>query len=282
MVLIGSAFLPQPKPVEMVSFTLLSIPDHLIDEPNMIGGGNPKAGLPDAAPEPLPQPPAAQPQATPAQPPPQPPVVKPDPAPVVPEPAPRVKPVEPTQPKFNLAEATTTKPVPKPEVAPKPETSFDFSKATRKSIPPSPKADAPAEKPGPSQREAQMAAANQAVARMQKGLSGGIGEIGIPGPGGAAYASYNLALVKFYENHWITPQAYTDNEPVVTAEVTIRGDGTVLSFNVIKKANKRDLDRSVQITLERVKKVPPFPSGNKEETRTFRINFNLSSKLNLG
>ena len=278
MLVVGSAFVPRKVPEEAPTFTLVDFPDFLIDEPNLVGGGNPKAGMPN----PEPAPPALAPAPAPPRQP-----EAPAEKVIVPEP----KPAEPEPNKFNLSEAVVKKAEPKPESAAKPEVTakpdgrFDLSKAERKTIMPAPSAKAAPlqESSGPSAREAQLAnAAGAALTRMQQGLSTGVGEIGVPGPGGAAYASYNLALRKIYEDAWIPPAAATDNEPIVEAEVTIGRDGSVLSARVTKKGQKPELDQSVQRTLNRVKKVPAFPSGSKDEQRTFKINFNLSTKLKFG
>lgn len=298
MLLVGSAFVPQRTQIDDgISIQLIDIPDLLVDEPNVLGGGNPKAGIPDPQPAvPLqasPPAPAAQPQAAP-------PAAKPEPQ--IPDPTPAAtpaktqeeKPAEPPKPEpnpFNFAEAKTVKPAttPKPVEA---KPSFDFGKAERKTIKPvansrpssaNTTSSNGAENSAAAAREAQMAsAAAGALANLQKGLSTGVGEIGIPGPGGAAYASYGLVLRKIYYDAWIPPAAASDHEPVVQVEVVIARDGTVLSSRVTKPAGKRELDRTVQETLKRVKKVREFPSGSSDEKRTFQIHFDLSSRQSTG
>lgn len=273
MLFVGSAFIPNHRPPEPIAITLIEIPDFLIDEPNMVGGGNPRAGIP----EPQPQAPPAQ--ATPATPVNQP-LPEPEPPKPQPQAAPQVRqPVLP-EPRFNFSE--TKRPAERP---PRTQPAFDFSKARRKTIQPSkaPNGGDRAARESAAAREKQLArAAGTALSRLQSGLSTGVGEIGVPGPGGPAYMSYNLALRKFYEDAWIPPQVSRDNEPLVEVEVTIARDGTVLNARILKRSGRRELDQSVDRTLKRVKKVPPFPSGSKDEKRTFKINFNLSSKLNLG
>jgi TonB family protein len=260
MLLIASAFVPEKPREETISFILTSIPDMIIDEPNLMVGGNPNTGVPE------PEPPQPVPRI-------EPPPVRPEPIPArIPEPEP-VKPIVPSQPppkQFNLTEATTRK------ASPKPEPRFDLSKA-RKTIKPAAPARIP-ENRDSALRETQLATS---MSRLRTGMSSGIGEIDVPGPGGPAYASYNLVLRKFYEDAWRPPQVATDNEPIVEVEVTIARDGRVLAARITKKSGKRELDASVQTTLDRVKKVAPFPSGSKDEKRIFNINFNLSSKLNL-
>ena len=140
-----------------------------------------------------------------------------------------------------------------------------------------------AESSAAAARGAQIAsAAGTALANLSKGLSSGVGEIGIPGPGGAAYASYGLALRKIYYDAWIPPAAAGDREPVVQVEVVIARNGAVLSSRILKRSGKRELDRSVQETLNRVKKVREFPSGSSDEKRTFQIHFDLSNRQSYG
>lgn len=292
MLLVGSAFVPHRRPPDdAISIQLVDIPDLLVDEPNMVGGGNPKAGLPDPVPAPVPQLPVV-PAPQPVQPQPQP---APVPAPVQPQPEDakpektadeKPLPPKPEPSPFNFAEAKTVKPAtPKPS---SPAPSFDFGKAERKTIKPTASSSrasgsATAEASAAAAREAQIASAMGAArARMQQGLSTGVGEIGIPGPGGAAYASYGLAIKKIYYDAWIAPTAAGDNEPTVEVEVVIARDGTVLSKRITKRSGKRELDRTVGEAIDRVKKTRPFPSGSTDEKRTFKIHFNLNSKTSIG
>ena len=90
---------------------------------------------------------------------------------------------------------------------------------------------------------------------------------------------YGLYLKKIYEEAWIPPTAAKDNEPVVEVEIVVAKDGRVLSGQILKRSGNANLDRSVQNTLSCVKKVRPFPEGSTDEKRTFKINFNLTTKL---
>jgi TonB family protein len=270
--------------VETPAFELISIPAMLVDEPNVAGGGNPNATVPPEIP--IPQPPARQtappvqaikPEPKPVEPERQTPEVKPpEPKPVEPKPSPKPKPVDPAS--FDLNKAVKKEPEPKPE---KPESAFDFGKAERKTIRPTNK-----EQDNKGSREKQVAdaragALSDALKRVQSGLSTVGGSYEIPGPGGPAYASYYLALRKFYENAWIPPTVARGDEPVVEVEVVIARDGTILSQRILKISGRRALDASVQSTLDRVMKAraPAFPAGSNDQKRTFRINFNLTDKL---
>lgn len=298
---IGSAFLSRKPPEPGISFELVHIPAHLVDEPNMMGGGNPSAIAP---PEPFAAPPQPQPQpqGTPTPPPEVPPappeVEKPAPAPAPAPPVIRPQPPEPNpaaekrpaerpaepKPNFDLDKAV------RKAAPPKPETTFDLSKAEHRVVKPSAAAPTRAGSASADDRTAERAEAararsgvvSQALARVKGNLSSVGGSYEIPGPGGAAYASYHLALRKIYEDAWIPPGAARSGEPIVEVEVVIARDGTVLSRKILKRSGRSELDRTVQDALNRVKKVPAFPSGSTDEQRTFRINFNLADKPTVG
>ena len=74
------------------------------------------------------------------------------------------------------------------------------------------------------------------------------------------------------------------DEPVVEVEVVIAKDGTILSQRIVKKSGRRELDNSIQNTLNRLikTKAPRFPEGSTDEKRPFKINFNLTEKLSVG
>jgi colicin import membrane protein len=294
MLLVGSAFVPHKPPADdSIAIQLVDIPDILVDEPNVVGGGNPRAGLPNVDPVPVTQAPSVPTPAPKPEPPAPEPVKQPIPEPAPAKPEKKLEPEPPPKPEpnpFNLAEAKTIK---SPAPAPKPaenKPAFDLGKAERKVIKPAPSrsptsasSEAARESSAAAAREAKIAsAAGAALANLSKGLSTGVGEIGIPGPGGAAYASYGLALRKIYYDAWIPPAAAGDGEPIVQVEVVIARDGKVLSSRILKRSGKRELDRSVQETLNRVKKVREFPSGSSDEKRTYQIHFDLSNRQSYG
>ena len=63
--------------------------------------------------------------------------------------------------------------------------------------------------------------------------------------------------------------------PNVLAKVTIDRSGRVISKRIIKPSGNRELDASVQETLNRVTFIAPFPAEFKESQREFIIRFNL-------
>ena len=129
---------------------------------------------------------------------------------------------------------------------------------------------------------ARAGAISDALKNVQGGLSKGGTSYDIPGPGGAAYASYDLYLKKLYETAWVPPQAGRGNEPAVEVEIVIARDGTVLSHRVLKPSGRRELDSSINTVLRRINKVRPLPEGGTDQKRTFRINFNLTETPNVG
>jgi colicin import membrane protein len=312
LVLIGSAFIPAKPKEDVISIEMLDPNTILVDEPNVYSGGNPNAVPPPPTAQPKAQAPAAQPAAVP-QPQPARTEPKPEPKPVEPvkepvkepppktpekevvkEPARELEKVEPKKPKidpdsFKILEKSVHKGAEKaPEKPAKATPNFDLGQAQKRVIKPSANTETTsANENAAAEREAQAAKAragalSSAMSRLQGGLSKGVGEIGIPGPGGQAYASYGLVLRKIYENAWIPPNAGRGDEPVVSVEVVIRKDGTVLSRRITKKSGRTELDKTVQRALDRVNKVPAFPSGSTDEQRTFTIDFNLTDKLSLG
>jgi TonB family protein len=99
--------------------------------------------------------------------------------------------------------------------------------------------------------------------------------IGVPGPGGEAFANYSQVVISIYERAWIKPVGI-EQTAVVKATVTIRRDGRVVSTRITKLSGNRTVDDSVEQVLERVKEVRPFPEGAKDDTRTFDLSFELT------
>ncbi len=299
LVVVASAFVSKKPPTEAPAFELFDATAILVDQPNVLTGGNPNVTTPPQS-VPLVTTPAVQP--TPPAP-----LEEPKPLTKAPEvkvpvkeplkPAPEETPVEKPKPEpkykepdpnaFDLSKAVT-KTVPKPEKTP---SNFDFAKAEKKTIKPANEAketsDGQENSRGEKEKrlaQARAGALSDALKHVQGGLSKGGSAVDIPGPGGPAYASYYLALRKFYETAWIPPAAGRGDEPAVEVEVVIGKDGTIISQRIAKKSGRRELDNSVQNALNRVfrAKAPKFPEGSTDEKRTFRINFDLTERLNVG
>jgi outer membrane biosynthesis protein TonB len=98
------------------------------------------------------------------------------------------------------------------------------------------------------------------------------------GTGSVSFASYAQVVRRIYDRTWVSPQNADDPDAEVKAEVTIARDGQVLSAWIANRSNSNVLNKSVQRVLDEVKFIRPFPSGAKEEKRTFVIVFNLQIK----
>jgi TonB family protein len=58
------------------------------------------------------------------------------------------------------------------------------------------------------------------------------------------------------------------------AEVTIARDGTVVQARIVRFSGNVAVDDSVQMTLDRVRRLVPLPANAEEDQRTVTINFN--------
>jgi TonB family protein len=81
-----------------------------------------------------------------------------------------------------------------------------------------------------------------------------------------------------YTRSWQTPDDVEDDTISVLVQVTIARNGNVLSHKVLKGSGNASLDASVNLVLDRVTFVGPFPAGAKEDQRSFKLNFNLKAK----
>ena len=103
-----------------------------------------------------------------------------------------------------------------------------------------------------------------------------------PGGGGVPYANFLQAVKSVYQRAWIVPDGITDDNATVTASVTIARDGTVVSSHITRSSGNAAVDRSVQVTLDRVKWAAPLPEETKDNQRTVSINFNVAAKRAAG
>src|SRR5690606_15587917 len=103
-----------------------------------------------------------------------------------------------------------------------------------------------------------------------------------PGGGGVPYANFLSAVKSVYSRDWQVPETADDSATVV-ASITIARDGRVLSARITRSSGSSAVDRSVQITLDRVKFAAPLPETATENQREVTINFNVkAAKLLLG
>jgi outer membrane biosynthesis protein TonB len=103
-----------------------------------------------------------------------------------------------------------------------------------------------------------------------------------PGGGGPTYASYASWVQTVYLGAWVPPDSTDSTAAIARASITIASDGSVVSYRLIGKSGDRDVDESIQRTLERVTTMGrSFPDGMKEKQRTYILRFDLKAKQGL-
>jgi outer membrane biosynthesis protein TonB len=103
-----------------------------------------------------------------------------------------------------------------------------------------------------------------------------------PGGGGPTYASYASWVQTVYLGAWVPPDSTDSTAAIARASITIASDGSVVSYRLIGKSGDRDVDETVQRTLERVTTMGrPFPEGMKEKQHTYILRFDLKAKQGL-
>ena len=124
-----------------------------------------------------------------------------------------------------------------------------------------------------------------AASSLAEGLSSGTKvELLGPGGGGVPYANFLQAVKSAYARAWIIPDGVTDDNATVDVSVTIARDGTVVpgASRITRASGNAAVDRSVQVTLDRVKYAAPLPDDAKENQRTVTITFSVRAKRLLG
>jgi protein TonB len=94
---------------------------------------------------------------------------------------------------------------------------------------------------------------------------------------GAAFASYGQEVLRIYREAWRPPDELNDDTATATVKITVLRNGTIRSAKIVSRSGNSTLDNSVQEALNRVRRLPPFPSGSSDSERVFSINFNLKS-----
>ncbi len=102
------------------------------------------------------------------------------------------------------------------------------------------------------------------------------------GSGGVAAVNYRTVLFTRYYNAWLSPEEVDDNDATTDARIVIARDGTVVSWTIERRSGSSSMDRSVERALRSVRKIEAFPPAWRESEKTFRIRFNLKSKLGIG
>jgi len=273
LLIVGPAFMPK-RQTPLVDLPVLRvIPSELILAA-AYGGGTPVETPPELEPEPTIRPPESEPervQRVEQVPKPKPPteVKTPEPAPVI-ETPPKPKP--------------TPKPPPKPP--PKTEIKVKPTLVTRRTDDAQAARDRALEEERRRQEKALKSNVATTLSDIKEGLSSST-KIEIAGTGGPAFANYSQAVKSIYDRNWIAPKTLRNDRAAVQVEVVVNHDGRILDGRILKRSGIRSLDDSVQAALDRVrvKGLPRFPPELKargELQKTFRINFDLRSKLQLG
>ena len=96
-------------------------------------------------------------------------------------------------------------------------------------------------------------------------------------PGGGSHA-YSEVVMRVYMHAWEPAKSATNVERVARVSVVIARDGSVVSAKIVTPSGDEQVDKSVQLTLDKIRFVQPFESGAKEDRRTFTINFDLKVK----
>ena len=299
LLVFGSAFFtPKPKTLELPRLRV--VPQNLVDDALAGGGGNPNIPITDDTQKgdtltPQPAPAAAVPAAQP-QPQPQP-VQPPQPEPVPPKsvvkkPEPKVEPkkVEPKK-----ADASPKKPEKAPEPVKPDPNAVSKTPSLKELLKPivrtgddKAKAKAEAEAREAAREAARAESAYQAkLAKAIGGAASGLREgfasgtkVDVAGPGGVAYADYRVFVQAIYQETWerLLPQDILADDTTSLVSVTISRSGKVVNSRVLRRSSETAIDRIVQKTLNGVSYVRPFPSGAKDEERTFTIEFNFRKR----
>jgi TonB family protein len=111
-------------------------------------------------------------------------------------------------------------------------------------------------------------------------------KIELPGPGGGGvpYANFTQAIQSVYQRAWrgMVPDSATDRETIAKADVTIARNGKVLTHRITFRSGNSQVDRAVELTLERVTFAAPLPDESKEDERTVTIQFEAKPRLGTG
>jgi TonB family protein len=250
----GSAFFV-PEPKKVLNTRLKVVPTMLVDEALSGGGGNPNLQPTEdrekghiQAPEP-PKPPKPKIVEPPKPPPPKPPPPKP---------------------------RTEKPPVKKPPVKKPPRK--EPKKVVLKPVTAKERNKILGKKPPQPDREAKRRADQMAkeLESLRKGFKDGT-QVEVHGTGGAAYANYAQTIFEIYDQAWMLVQEGDSGNATTKVRVVIERNGRVKSARIIRRSGNSVLDNSVQKALDRVRRVPPFPSGSRDREREFIINFNLES-----
>ena len=267
IIIFGAALMPEGRarpftPIKLYSLANVTDAPSSGGSPNAVGAPQPPAPQPPVVDQPVtPQPPTPTRPVTPEQP-----IQRPAPVPVrVPD---AVKP----PPKYTL-NPNELKLAKRDDIKPPKDTQAAADKvATDK-----------AAKAAADARRNLFAKASQNIKSIGNDFSPTTAiELSGPGDGGPSAANYRDIVQSKYTAAWTLPASLDDDSVAVTVSVTIARDGSVVAHRIIRNSGNRDMDRSIENTLENVTYIEAFPAGSKDQERTYTIKFNLAAKRSLG
>src|SRR5207253_347462 len=104
-----------------------------------------------------------------------------------------------------------------------------------------------------------------AVENLKEGLSST--STSVPGPGGEAYAGYEIVLQSIYKKHYDQALAAAGDiatgHSAVEVSVVIARSGDVVSSRLVNPSGNSALDKLVRRVLDAVRYIRPFPEGSK-------------------
>lgn len=301
ILLIGPAFLMTSRTANDLP-PLDLIPAKLVDDLVFNAGAAGNPGPAPTTPRPTPAPPAPAATPTPSPPvtqPPEPKLALVEPKPVVKNPPPVIEETpQPPKTKTPAPDETAMEgEKPPPKTVKKPAVVADLTKKIVRGPDDYIEDAKAAARTRQAKERAQARAQAQAAENWRKEVSGALGSIrgglssgvtiepmgtGAGGTGGEAYANYGQAIHSIYDRAWIDPAEVTEESLTVQTVVVIARDGRVISAKISRRSGNNALDKSVDRALQRVRQVPPFPEGAKEDQRSYRIRFNLQAKRSIG
>ena len=296
LLVFGSAFLTS-APKKQEDRKLRVVPQNLVDDALAGGGGNPNIAITDdvqkgdtLTPQPQPAAPAPKPQTpqtTVVTPPPPAPAPTP-PKPVVKKAEPKVEPrkpdltKKPVEPVKIDPKATEKTPTLKELLTPVVRTGDDKAKARAEAE--SREAAREAARAESAYQSKLAKAIGGAASNLREGFASGT-KVDVGGPGGAAYADYRMFVQAIYQETWerLLPQDILADDTTSLISVTISRSGRIINSRVVARSRDPAIDRVVQRTLNSVTTIGhPFPSGAKDEERTFTIEFNFRKRRTSG
>ena len=136
-----------------------------------------------------------------------------------------------------------------------------------------------------AQTDEKLRAFNNSITSLRDNLSPST-SVGTPGPGGEAYAGYDIFVQSIYQRRYdqeLLPAGdIADRQWEVEVSVTVARNGNVLSSRVTNSSGNPALNKLVQRVLDKVTFIAPFPKASKDQQRTFTIIFDLKPKKAIG